>query len=495
VVFVRIASCAYGYRGYISVGAHYNFRCLVGSILEARPRFPTFGAAPYLQNCCDTMDTCSTAPGKRGSSAMKTRLGTLYIVSVLIGVAAHAEGATYYVAKNGNDGTSCAAAQAIGTPKQTLNNAVGCLLPGDTLLVRAGTYAESLFGVVPAGTSWTSKVRIAAYPGETVWMAPGTDAYRVLDFSRSQQYIEFDGINLDGSNVQYDTVKINAGSPGHNAHHIRIMNADVTGPRHGGSGGPTGQTFLAAAGDTTSIGGNEFLGLRVHGGLANDFDHSFYIQSAGNLIEGCDIYDFPGGGVQLYNGNGLGASPDNNVVRNNRIHDARRTVSGQRHVGIVTTGTGNKVYNNIIYNVPSDGATSLGISVYEGSVNTEIYNNTVYNAVAGIVVDVNARSTVVRNNIAYVNSAGNFRNDGSTTTESNNLFGTNPLFVNPSAGNFELQTGSPAVDFGTSISMVTTDIIGKLRPQGRVHDIGAYELGGLQTSAPQPPTGLRIVTN
>ena len=99
---------------------------------------------------------------------MRTRLA-LIAVSLLLCVVTEgaAEAATYYVSSSGNDGNSCGQAQASSTPKQTINSAIGCLVAGDTLLVRAGNYPEWLsIGVVPSGSSWTSRVRIAAYPGD-----------------------------------------------------------------------------------------------------------------------------------------------------------------------------------------------------------------------------------------------------------------------------------------------------------------------------------------
>src|SRR4029077_18304051 len=58
---------------------------------------------------------------------------------------------------NGNAGTQAA-------PYLTLNYAVTQLHAGDTLWVRSGTYHESLISNIPSGTSWTNKVRVAAYP-------------------------------------------------------------------------------------------------------------------------------------------------------------------------------------------------------------------------------------------------------------------------------------------------------------------------------------------
>jgi hypothetical protein len=48
-------------------------------------------------------------------------------------------------------------------------------------------------------------------------------------------------------------------------------------------------------------------------------------------------------------------------------------------------------------------------------------------------------------------------------------------FVNAVAHNYKLAPGSPAIDAGITLSSVTTDRIGTIRPQGRAYDVGAYE--------------------
>jgi hypothetical protein len=49
------------------------------------------------------------------------------------------------------------------------------------------------------------------------------------------------------------------------------------------------------------------------------------------------------------------------------------------------------------------------------------------------------------------------------------------MFVNPAARDFHLQPGSPAIDAGVSIAVVTRDHDGTRRPQGLSYDIGAFE--------------------
>src|SRR5881396_3521599 len=56
-----------------------------------------------------------------------------------------------------------------------------------------------------------------------------------------------------------------------------------------------------------------------------------------------------------------------------------------------------------------------------------------------------------------------------------NIENTDPQFVNPSALDFRLQAGSPAVDAGTILSIVLGDFLGIIRPQGAGYDIGAFE--------------------
>jgi len=64
---------------------------------------------------------------------------------------------------------------------------------------------------------------------------------------------------------------------------------------------------------------------------------------------------------------------------------------------------------------------------------------------------------------------------GTDTIEEFNLFEDDPAFVDASARDFRLQPWSPAIDRGTAIPVVSSDVIGVSRPQGASHDIGAYE--------------------
>jgi parallel beta-helix repeat protein len=397
-----------------------------------------------------------------------------------------AHAATYFVSKTGNDSSSCAQAQSTSTPKLTIGGGLGCLAPGDTLLVRAGTYSESVLNSqsrtqVASGTSWSNKIRIAAYPGETVWMAP-TGSQSVVWLILGS-YIEFDGINIDGRNVLGT-----AFATGETAHHIRIQNAEIIRGTASGGGESDGVMFGAHY-FVNAIGSNEAINLRIHGGYAA-LGYGIYLSGPNNLVDGCDIYDTSSAGVHIYNGGGDPA--DGNIVRNTRIHNL--SSSGQdRGWGILVAGSNNQIYNNVIDHLTLTGPSNdAGIYVYYGSGN-KLYSNTIsHNAMSGIYIDSGASNTQVMNNIAHASSGSNFVNAGTGTTQSNNLFGVDPLFVDEHSGDFQLQVGSPAIDSG--VIVVATDRAGVARPQGSGGDIGAYERPMSAVPAVRAPAAPRNLT-
>ena len=135
---------------------------------------------------------------------------------------------------------------------------------------------------------------------------------------------------------------------------------------------------------------------------------------------------------------------------------------------LYSNSANHQVYNNIIYN----HARGDGIRVVTCT-NCAVYNNTVYNNGYGISVSYQANGTIIKNNIFYGNLQAVI-NNGVGTSLSNNLT-TDPKFVSLGNYDFRLQSTSPAIDAGASITEVATDIIGTPRPQRATYDIGAFE--------------------
>lgn len=389
----------------------------------------------------------------------------------------------------GSDARSCGVSANITTPKATVVSGITCLTPGDTLFVRAGTYNEGI-SYVPSGTSWSNKVRIANYPGETVWLAPTTPpsgVARNIWLDCNCHYIEFDGLNLDGRPANISGIWVSTNN-GNDPHHIRIQNAELITGAHGSDGA----VQFGAHGSNMPIGAtgsNEALNLVIHGGGLpgscgfNCSEIAVYLIGPNNLVENCDMYDTSGAGLQIYSR----ADPaSNNIVRNNRIHDITRSGDpGQLWGIIIALGTNNQIYNNIIYGLnfaSTDPNGSAAIAV--GGTGTKVYNNTIYNNVnTGISVAVSAVNAEIRNNIAYLSSVQNYYNIGTGTTHTNNLDnGTNPLFVNAASADFHLQTSSPARGIGADLTSVcppcATDFDGNTRV---VWDAGVYAFTAVVT--------------
>ncbi len=400
----------------------------------------------------------------------------------------------------GLDSRNCATASNVATPKLTLDSALMCVSAGSTLWVRGGTYDEHISNNVPSGTSWSNKVRIAAYPAETVWIKPtSNDATNSsIYFSSGQQYIEFDGINIDATTVGPGGSQVHAGifldnrpveqQPGViEPNYIRFKNFEFK--NHGNPGG---------GGAAISLGGNhhEVINAVVHG---TGGPYAFYVSGNYTLIDHCEAYDTSFYGMQIYSDH-LDSTgwPTGNVVRNSTFHDINESQFfgvndvANRLGGVQVFGIANEVYNNVFYNISLARSgyvpgSQIAISGYQAQ-SSLVYNNTVYgNQTACIDMKTDSQTTgnIVRNNICYGNS-DNSVVSGTAGTADHNLTSGNPLFVNALTFNFRLSsTSSPAYNTGTTVTTATfpatagtsvsTDPDGTARPQSTAFDIGAFE--------------------
>ncbi len=180
---------------------------------------------------------------------------------------------------------------------------------------------------------------------------------------------------------------------------------------------------------------------------------------------------------------------------NNKIIDGKGD-------GIDVFGMGNfDIFNNLIVNAGKyfhpDDPTQMKHGIYLGKVLTTtdatlgIYNNTIVSPKSfGITLANNELKTVfVKNNLiaapgkfddAGDNAFINNNMDANRVVKSNNYKNNNIgeiRFRNASAGNYDLQATSPAVDYGTDLTSagITFDILNRSRPYGSGFDAGAYE--------------------
>ena len=175
----------------------------------------------------------------------------------------------------------------------------------------------------------------------------------------------------------------------------------------------------------------------------------------------------------------------NNLIYNN--HSSQGIALFQQDGAVVTSGA--KIYNNTII-IPSDGR--WGILMKSGAnVDTEIYNNIIINQHAWrgcIAVEAVEQLTSDYN---ILNDKMSDDGDGSTIDlaawqalgfDGNSQLANSliSIFVDSGSSDFQLISGSPAIDAGTSLvnSIVIDDLNGYVRPNGNNYDIGAYEYIG-----------------
>jgi parallel beta-helix repeat protein len=395
-----------------------------------------------------------------------------YTLFFLVG-AKTAQAATYYVATTGNDSDP----GSIQQPFRHIKRGISVLKPGDTTFIREGTYTEILDSNsfnFPSGTSWSSAITVAAYPGETVTMRPEGGTAIINFGAEPDQYIIFDGIHFDAIYGSFTAISINQGS-----NHIRFQNCEIKNAYRSG--------VYISWGNYNALPSNynEFIKCDIHHNGRNGYQqgvpdqppgygvgHGIYISSHYNVFRGNRVHHNGNFGFHIYEGNYPEQQTMGNLLEQNWVYENGNNTSLYGHVccgGIVmASGSANEVKNNLIYNNPV-----VGISINGTCSGCKVYHNTLYDNHSVDIEAISGGSGRIQNNITF--PKGVSIADGYTA--SNNL-AANPNFIDAVFSDFRLLSSSPAIDAGMTLNEVPVDFQKKPRPQGSAHDIGAYEYGG-----------------
>src|SRR5256886_5867673 len=410
-------------------------------------------------------------------------------------------GATYYVAPTGSDsnpGTSAA-------PWRTIQKAANTLNGGDTVIVNAGTYNERV-QVVASGT-----------------------AGKLLNF-QAQGTVVMQGFNLQGNYVRVNGFEI-TNTPGSSpADRINGSGFYVSSSNNEISNNYVHNTPAAGIYLTSSVTNTTVSGNRV----AYAVECGLYINGNSILIPTTDTTHARG--VNASAADGVRFFGSGNTIRKNYIHDLMLSDSPGQSPDLNAFMTWGPATNYIIERnlIDKDSSEHHGIDIEApvppvgdiilrnnlfitrgtgwnpvvtagsgGTVtNVTIVNNTIA-AVNGpaeyaVWLHPNIRGAIVKNNALYdhgtsyvpyiqVDSGASGVDIGFNSVSKSDaqppkgtpypgdLWMVNPLFVNLAAGDFHLQSGSPLIDKGTTLSQVTNDYDGVSRPQGAGYDIGAFE--------------------
>lgn len=410
---------------------------------------------------------------------------------------------TLYVSTTGSD-TNPGTADA---PWRTLQYAVDVIAPGDTVLVKSGTYAG--FRAGKSGTSGAPKA-IKADAGATVLINTPSP----LNKHASNVEVElFGGIvtdwvlegfevanatryGIDIRNTQRITIR------GNHVHHaavtgiftafsddpVIVNNTSSSNGEHG--------IYHSNSGDRPVIQGNTLFGnygCGIHmngdasmkpgdGLISNAVVANNVISENGrgggsainldgvmdSVIRNNLAYQNHASGISLFAINGAAGSSRNQVLNNTFVmaSDGRWVVNMPASAKGKANPTGNRFQNNILYTPRSDRGSIL---VWSSGVNGFFSDDNV--VVNRFSVDGGKR----------IITQAQWRTYGYDTRSIQAV--PVDLVVNPGANDYRLKAGSAAIDRGATLTLVPTDITGTARSQGSAYDIGCYEYQSSVTTA------------
>lgn len=389
------------------------------------------------------------------------KLNCLAICFALLTAFATGEAAatTYYVSTKGSDSNPGSESQ----PLRTIQEAADKVSLGDTVIVKDGTYHESVkFYKDGSEGYWIT------FKSENKWGAKvdGQLNYKHIFHSDDNlRFNKFEGFEITGS---YDSgISFNGDDS-----YIKIYN-----------------NYIHHTGKICSGTDGGLNGIKIG-------TNSRYIYIDGNVIRdvgrkddrvGCSVFD-------RSHDHGVYTAASYIYITNNIFYDNRMGWSIQFSGG----GGPKYVINNVFANPNPEKYGHIVIWNSHGP-NTDvlIQNNIFYNPKGAAVHCSRASGStlIFKNNLIYPESRDTFTTGcPSGFSESGTIKGDSK-FVNPSDNDYHLRSDSPAIDNGVNSSLVSLDHDGNSRPQGNAYDIGAYEFGSGSVGdyiPPSPPVKLSV---
>jgi len=362
----------------------------------------------------------------------------------------------------------------------TIQAAVDAAEPGDGVVIRGGTYPESV--TLKASGTEDEPITITTSPGETV----------IIEGAKKRPSKGNGLVRLDGvSNIQLIGLQV-ANSKNFGIYGTGVKNVTIRGGAVGYS--QDGSIVL-------SDGSNVVVdGVDVHHsndqGLSADHESISIINVDGFEVKNCHVHDGKEEGIDAkyearngkIHGNHVDANNGPNIyvdsahdieIFDNLVHGAKDESKSGIALAVENYSEtkkcyGVKVYNNVVFDNPA--AMTLWRESSGSFKDIVIANNTFYSNDAsggggiinvGVPASAFSGTNAIRNNIFWKNSGRKEIDDGdgamSKFSVDHNLFKTgtagsvagsdavltaDPGFVDLSAGNVKLAAGSPAIDVG-----------------------------------------------
>jgi VCBS repeat-containing protein len=451
-----------------------------------------------------------------------------------------------YVATNGNDSSGDG---SINKPWRTIQKAAGVVNAGNTVYVRGGTYTLSSSISISRSGNAANYITFMPYSGETVNINGNNAVSNLVDISGN--YIRWRGFNLSGDrysndagtirliDAQYCIVEDNTITNPNSAGGIHLRNGAANNIIQGNTitcntDASAGAIYWWRAGSANVIRDNTITSNNANtmwdgmgGGPEDDLNYMYntdiydnYISFSSSIPGGWDRDD----GIQLEGGNvnvriwgntiknsyvGIGVAPvlegpcyyfrniidspygemfkmgNNSYGRIYIYHNTYYTNLGADGLKQTNAGIGNIVSkNNIIY---------AGRYIYElvtipSSGDVDFDYNSIYTTDSGRFVKIGGSSWggTYTSFSAYTSA---LNKDVHSISTSDNKF------VNAGSGNFQLQSNSPCIDKGITLTGFN-DADSPWPYRGNAPDIGAYEYdSGAPTNNPPVAANDAYATN
>ena len=472
------------------------------------------------------------------------RLSKFPLFAILVLYPAFAIAEDYYI----DNSVPSSGSGSLASPFKTIQEGIDVISAGGTLWVRGSTsgrtYSESL-SITTYGTG-PSPISIKAYPGEVVILT-GTSGSRLSFYGDywiidgliiDQAGLGKDAIKFNADHITIRNCEVRNGqreglsienasfitiedsyihdfmwisSSGRQDAHCIMIDTD-RGPnitdikihrntieRCSGDGtqifGETGQSIASYAKNIEFV-GNTFIDGTTSPGLtenALDFKAVDTLLVKGNTMIG-------------YKNNKsivVQKGPRNIIIEDNNISEGLSGIELRQEGGADFIQENIKITRNFIHHMDTYALK------FDGVRNVTVFNNTLaHNGSNAFRFESSLGSSVpamdggsIKNNLIYdagsspsgtsllsnvdVGYNGWFQADGGGLSQGTDTTGSDPLFTNPSAGDFNLKEDSPAIDAGTTVGLPFF---------GLAPDLGASEYNpGMDTTPPDPPTGLKLL--
>ncbi|MCD6406118.1 MAG: right-handed parallel beta-helix repeat-containing protein, partial [Planctomycetes bacterium] len=392
------------------------------------------------------------------------------------------QASTYYVSTSGDNLDDGSQAH----PWRTIQHAADMVSAGDTVIVLAGDYNETVNINNLNGTE-AEPVTISGVQGAHL-AAVGNDALMIYQSA----WIVVEGLEVTGANGK-------AGIRIAESNHITLSSCKFSGNtpwcvktglsdyvtvsncRMDGGGAPICIYFSTT--DHPVLSGCELsnaqMGLHVNGDLGEGGDGMIsYAQFVGNTI-----HDITQTGINL---DGV----EHSLVANNLLYDNTGKGIASFHGDGRETGSFDVFANNTVCFGSGQGRYAFRIT--GGGSHNAIVNNIFINSSgqeAALAMSSDSLSDLTCDHNILFGLAGHGSisiDDGFITLAQWRTHGfgaasmevaPDDVFTDAAGDDYTLRYNSPAIDQGVALGEVTDDIEGTPRPQGDDYDIGAYEYG------------------